>query len=149
MKIAIAISLNPELNAKYRELQSTPWIKDAEIHLINVFHTHNYLLGTEDIPLAYPIETNLEEIKKSTINYLKRVGRESFNQVPEDRIHFECLFSDDPKQTFCDYVNDIKADLSIILTRKKRGFFESSFGQYVSRHSNSHVLLLKETNEDD
>lgn len=149
MKVIIAASLNPELNVKFKELQTTNWLKGAEIHLVNVFHTHNYILGTEDIPLVYPIETDLEEIKKSTINYLKRLARESFHEIPEKQIHFECLFSDDPKQAFCDYVNEVKADLTVILTRKKRGFFESSFGQYVSRHSNSNVLLLRETNVGD
>jgi nucleotide-binding universal stress UspA family protein len=149
MKIAIAISLNPELNSNYKELQTTNWLKEAEIHLVNVFHTHHYMLGMEDIPLAYPIETDLEEIKKSTLSYLKRVAREAFDQISETQLHFHCLFSDDPKQEFCDFVNSQKVDLSIILTRKKRGFFESSFGQYVSRHSDSNVLLLKQTNEND
>lgn len=148
MKIAIAISLNPELNSNFKQLQPINWPKEAEIHLVNVFHTHNYMLGMEDIPLAYPIEADLEEIKKSTFNYLKRVAREAFDQIPEAQLHFDCLFSDDPKREFCDFVNSQKIDLTIILTRKKRGFFESSFGQYISRHSDPHVLLLKQTNED-
>lgn len=148
MKVVVAVSLNPELNVRYKKLQSTNWLLGADVYLVNVFHTHNYILGTEDIPLAYPIEKDVEEIKSSTVKYLKRVGREIFSQIPENKLHCVCLFNDDPKHAFCDYVNEVGADLTIVLTRSKRGLFESSFGQYVSRHSNSNVLFLKESNED-
>jgi len=57
------------------------------------------------------------------------------------------LFGEDPKQAMIRYITEVQGDLIVVASRKERGVFESSFAQYVSKHTLANVLILKSRDE--
>jgi nucleotide-binding universal stress UspA family protein len=142
-KVVIAISLNDDMVETLRVVKHMDFLKNSEVHLVNVFNTVSYAFGFGEFPLVYPVEADRKLIEQSVLAKLVHVSGEIVPESFEGKLIQKCLFSDKPKERFCDYVNDIKADLVIVAAREKRGLFESSFAQYVGKNSKANILTLK------
>lgn len=139
-RVVIAVSLEETTHAHLATLRDLKFLNEAEVHFVHVFQTTNMGYGLGEYALVYPPEPDRKALEKSLIEALKKSCCDCF---PKGKVVYKCLFDQSPKEEFCLYAKEVEADTIIVFTREKRGFFESSFAQFVSRHSPCHTLILK------
>lgn len=142
-KVIVAVPLIENMAQMLSEVKEMEFLKDSEVHLVSVFNTINYAVGLGEFPLVYPVVEDREAIERSIVNKLKQVRSEILPSGIDNRAYVRCLFGENVKETFCSYAEEIKADAVIVATRKKRDFFESSFAQYVMKHLDADIIILK------
>jgi hypothetical protein len=142
-KIGIAINMNHPNLEVFEALGDVDIFQGSEIHLINVNLTTTYAIGLGEASIVYPLITEQKQIQDSTIGELKRLALKILPTKYQGKMEAVCLFSDDPKRKFCHYVEENGLDTVIVAAREKKGFFESSFTQYVTKHTKAHVIVLK------
>lgn len=142
-KVIIAVGLSNEMAELIKSVRDLEFLSHSEIHFVHVFNTMNYTTVFSDFPIIYPVEADLKAVEESVMSYIKKISHEILPKEFEGKIIHKCFFDAIPKQKFCDYVNEQKADLVIVPTREKRGLFESSFAQYVTKHTHANIILLK------
>jgi hypothetical protein len=143
-KVVVAVNLNLKLEEILKPLKGLDFLKYSEVHLVHVFQTTSYALGFSEYPLIYPLQEDQQVIEQSVTSLLQKIGGDLFGQEFEGKLVTHCLFSDNPKKKFCEYLQDQRAELAIVASRQQRGLFESSFAQYVARHSDAHLMVLKQ-----
>jgi nucleotide-binding universal stress UspA family protein len=139
-KVIIAVDMQNNFEQMLLPLSQLALLKEAELELVHIFQTTSFAYGFGEYSLIYPIEGEKQKIAEAVEKKLEKVGQELF---PGKKISCLCLFSDDPKDAFCRHAQERKSDLIIVAARRKRGIFESSFAQYVTKHSETHTLILK------
>ena len=142
-KIAIAVNLNDPNPEVFLSLKDLEFFQRSELHFVNINLTTTYAIGFGEASIVYPLITEQKEIHDSTIVELRRVASQLLPRNFQGKLVTECLFSDDPKRRFCQYVEENGVDTVILAAREKKGLFESSFTQYVTKHTRANVIVLK------
>ena len=144
--VAVGIAENDEGANSYEVLSEMSFLNHSTIHFVHVFKTILYssVIGPS---LIYPVAEERYKIEESMFQYLKRTFAPVVPASFEGQAHFKCLFSEVPKQALVKYATEVEADLVIVASRKERGIFESSFAQYVNKHTMADVLILKVRDE--
>jgi hypothetical protein len=142
-KVIIAVGLSDEMSEMIKPVRDLEFLVNSEIHFVHVFNTMNYTAVFSEFPIVYPIGADLKAVEESVLSFIAKISKEILPKSFSGKIVTKCLFDAIPKERFSDYVNDEKADLVIVPTRQKRGFFESSFAHYVNKHTNANMILLK------
>lgn len=126
----------------YELLRQMSFLNQSTIHFVHVFRTILYanVLGPT---LSYPLAEEREQVQESTFQYLKQKFTPALPEGFAGQVHFVCLFGEDPKRAMIKYMNKVDGDLLLVASRKDRGIFESSFAQYVSKHTSADLLILK------
>ena len=142
-KIAVAVNLNEPLSEILESMKSLDFINKSEVHFLNIYLTTTYAIGLGESAIIYPLETDQKKIREQTLERLDELGRSFLPKEFSGKIVSECLFSDDPKRKFCEYISEKGIDTVIVAAREKRGIFESSFTQFISKHTKANMLILK------
>jgi hypothetical protein len=142
-KVVIAMDLSQEPLDSLKSIKTLDFLNGSEIHFVHVFNTYNYSFMFGDFPLIYPIEADRKALEEGVINLLKEKTKGILPQGFSGTTVMKCLFADDPKSRFCEYLKVESPSLVIVPARKKHGFFDSSFAQYIGRHSEANLLILK------
>ena len=142
-KVIIAVGLNTGVGELLKPLKEMNFLDQSEIHFVHVFNTFNYTTVLSDFPFVYPIEADRSPIQKAILGLLDKTAKAVLPEGFKGKVIHECLFDESAKFKFSEYANDQKATLIIVPSRKKRGIFESSFAQYVHKHTEANLLLLK------
>ncbi len=142
-KVVMAIGMDDDMVERLKPVESMDFLQNCEVHFVTVFNTLNYGFVMGDIPLVYPVEADRKAIELSINDMLKNTSKQILPANFAGKLVFKCLFDQNPKALFSTYVEDVEADLVIIAAREKKGFFESSFTQYVSKHTRANLLVLK------
>ncbi len=142
-KVIVAVGLANEMVEMMKPIHEMEFLAESEIHFIHVFNTMNYTTVFSDFPIVYPIEADLKGIEESVLKFLAKTSKAVLPPNFKGKIVQKCIFDAFPKERFSEYVNENKADLVIVPTRQKRGIFESSFAQYVNKHTEANMVLLK------
>jgi hypothetical protein len=142
-KVAIAVNLNDPNLEVFESLKNLEFFQRCEGDFVNINLTTTYAIGFGEASIVYPLMTEHKEIHDSTIVGLKRVASQILPRNFQGKLITECLFSDDPKRRFCHYVEENGVDTVIIAAREKKGLFESSFTQYVTKHTKANLIVLK------
>lgn len=140
-KIAIAVDLQDTKKEQLRALRDLEFLKCAEIHFVYVYQTTSMIYGLGEFCQVYPLEFDRKGIGESLRKSLENFCQDTV-ETSEKVLH-HCLFDPNPREKFCAYAKEEKADMIIILTRERHGFFESSFAQFAARHSPCHTLILR------
>lgn len=140
-KVIVAVNLEETTKEQLAMLRSLEFLKKAEVHCVHVYHTTNMGYGLGEFSLALPVEPDRQALEKSLTETLKESCRDCFSG---EKVTYKCLFDADPKEEFCLYAKEVKADTIVVFSRAKHGIFESSFAQYVVRHTNCHTVILKD-----
>ena len=141
-RIVIAVDIAKEARGRFDELKDIHWTQEADIHLVYVFQEIGYNFSIDAYNMAYPLADDRVAIEKSVKSALKTLGEEVFPKGLN--IHTHCLFSENQKEKLCGVAQDLKADVVILAARKRHGIFESSFAQYMLKHSDRSLLILKD-----
>lgn len=142
-KVIVAVGLNDESSTLLKPMSEMDFLLESEIHFVHVFNTFNYTTVLSDFPFIYPIEADRAPIEKSILELLAKTSSEVLPKGFKGKIIYKCLFDENAKFKFSEYTNEQDASMVIIPTRKKREIFESSFAQYVNKHTKANLLLLK------
>jgi hypothetical protein len=143
-KVVVAVGMlddNLKLLAPMRQMS---FLSGCEVHFIHVFNTINYTTLIGDFPMVYPVEVDRNSIQESVVALLVKLSKEVLPTGFEGRVHHKCLFDESPKYKVSNYVKEIHADLVIIPTRQKHNFFDSSFAQYVNKHTSANMIFFKD-----
>lgn len=143
-RTVLSINLNEDGVAE--QLKSTKkmsFLKDSEIHLVYVFQTTSMSFGLGEMPSMYPTKSHEEAIRHSTSLLLQDLVTNNMGPEFQGKVHTHCLFAEDPKSHFCDFAKEKNIDLVVMWARQKRGFFDSSFSNYVTKHTDANVLVIK------
>jgi hypothetical protein len=139
--VAVGISNNAiELLSPMRDME---FLSHSEIHFVHVFNSFNYSSVPADLSSLYPVAPDLKVVELSIMDLLLKTSQEVLPPNFKGKVIQKFLFAENPKEKFVEYVTGEKADLVIIPTRQKRGYFESSFAQYVNRRTTANMFLLK------
>jgi nucleotide-binding universal stress UspA family protein len=142
-KVIVAVGLSNDMATMLKPLHNMDFLSVSEVHFVHVFNTMNYTTVFSDFPIVYPVETDLKGIDESVLAFLVKTSKEVLPTGFMGKVLHKCFFDPSPKDKFCDYVKETNADLVIVPTREKRGVFESSFAQYVNKHTKSNMIILK------
>jgi hypothetical protein len=142
-KVAVAINLNQPMTDILSALKAMDFINKSEVHFVNINLTTTYAIGLGESSIVYPLESDQKKIQESTVSALQKLASQLLSSKFEGDIITDCLFSDDPKRKFCRYVEEKNIDTVILASREKKGLFESSFTQYVTKHSRANMIILK------
>jgi nucleotide-binding universal stress UspA family protein len=140
-KIVVAVDLSHFGHTELKSLKQLHFLETAEIHFVYVFQTTNMRFPAST--LSYPLEEDRRLIEESTIATLAKLGSDYLPGERAAKLICKCLFAENAKEEFSEYVEEIHADTVVVMSRERRGFFESSFAQYLAKHSRSNVLILK------
>lgn len=142
-KIIVAVDFNNEIPNLLEDLKQLNIPQDSEIQFVHIASKIVYSFVFNNMPLVYPIEDDRKTIEEDTLVNLKKLSKAVLPEGFKGKVSHHCFFSENPKADFVEYVNSEKADLVIVATRKRKGFFESSFAQYVDRHTQANMLTIK------
>lgn len=142
-KIIIALDLQDQLPEVYKTLKEYEFIRGADVHVVYSFMTTTYAFGLGETALIFPIESDRKKLEESVVGMLTDISRSLFPKDFCANLSAHCLFSDRPKEKFCEFVEKEKIDMIIVATREKKGVFDSSFTHYLTKHTHSNVLILK------
>jgi hypothetical protein len=142
-KVLVAVGLSAEMTELIKPLREMDFLSHSEIHFVHVFNTMNYTTVFSDFPIIYPVEADLKAIEESVTAFISKITKEVLPKGFEGKVVQKCLFDAIPKEKFSAYANEHKFDLVIVPTREKRGLFESSFAQFVNKHTHANMILLK------
>lgn len=142
-KVVVAVGMFDPISKQMEPLKGLNFLSHSEVHFVHVFNMINYSTLTGDFPMVFPVEVDRKSIQESIVGLLKNISKEYMPPGFEGHIHHHCLFDESPKRKFSSFVKESHADLVIIPTREKHGVFESSFAQYVNKHTSANLILLK------
>jgi hypothetical protein len=142
-KVAVGINLNDPHTEIFKAMKQLDFLNNTEIHFVTVNMTTTYAIGLGESSIVYPLVDDQKKIQESTIAELGKLTATFLGHDIKSKIVTDCLFSDDPKRKFCEYVAEKNIDTIIVAGREKRGIFESSFTQYVNKHSHANMIVLK------
>lgn len=142
-KIAIGINLGEPLKEIFKALKELDFINHSEIHFVSINQTQIYMIGFGESAIIYPLEDDQKKIKAATLAELRELSKDILPKEFKGKVFHECLFADDPRARFCDYIEEKGIDTVIMAAREHKGFFESSFTQYISKKSKANVVILK------
>lgn len=143
-KVVIAVPLSEKMSQMLMSVREMEFLKDSDIHLVSVLNTMTYTVGMGDYPLIYPLMEDRRALEESITKKLTATAREILPKSAAEKVQVHCLFGDNPKERFCSFLEEVNADSVIVAMRKKRDFFESSFTQYVTKHTRANILILKD-----
>lgn len=142
-KVFIAVELNSTQKELLKPLKRMDFLAECEVSFIHVFPTMSYAVGFGECSLIYPVESDRKVIEQSALATLVKMAQEVLPAHFPGKVLQTVLFHDDPRKGFSDYAKEKKADTIIITTKRKHGFFESSFADYVNKHTDSTMIYLK------
>lgn len=142
-KVVVAVGMDEDMEERLKPVTGMDFLNNCEVHFITVFNTLNYGFAMGDFPLVYPVEADKKVIEVTINEMLKATSKKILPAGFKGKVIHECLFDQNPKALFSTYVEDVGADLVIIAAREKKGFFESSFAQYVGKHTKANLFILK------
>ena len=142
-KTIVAMNISDHVTEFLKPLKEMDFLAGSDIQFVFVFNTITYSFGLGEVPLVYPIEADRSVIEQSGLELMVKLTENVLPKNFEGKVSHKILFGDDPKAKFSRYVNEEKADLVIVPTRQKHGIFESSFAQYVNKHTTCSMILLK------
>lgn len=142
-KVVVAVSLDDNTHEQLSPLRDMEFLTHCEVHFVHVFNIIRYTGVIFEFPIAYPYQADNKPIEESVLAILTKIAKEALPKNFDGKVVHRCLFYENPRHGFSEYVNETKADLVIIPTRKKHGFFESSFAQYINRHTEANMFFLK------
>jgi hypothetical protein len=142
-KVGVAINLNDPVPDILSCLKTMDFLNGSEVHFVTVYLTTTYAIGLGETSIIYPFESDRKQIREVAQKKLREVSREVLPKHFKGQVIEECLFSDDPKRKFCDYISENHLDTVIVASREKRGIFESSFAQFITKHSQANIIILK------
>lgn len=140
-KVVIAVDIQIATSDQLSQLKWLNILRNAEVHFVHVYQTTIMTYGMGEYCQMYPAEADRKSIALSVTKIMDKLYEGSLG--PETKIVTHCLFDENPKEEFCAYAKEVKADTMIIFTRERHGLFDSSFAQYAARHSPCHVLILR------
>lgn len=142
-KVVLAVSLRDDLVNLLAPLRDLEFLSKSELHFVHIFPTVSMPTMYSEHSLTFPVTDHRKEIEAKVLAELEIKTKEFLPARFEGKIVYRCLFDQSPKERFCQYVDELRANLVIVPTRKRRGFFESSFAQFVSRHADANMIFLK------
>jgi nucleotide-binding universal stress UspA family protein len=142
-KVVVSILGEGEEVEIFKVLKDSSLSKPKEIHFVTLVRSIEYGYGLGEYNLIFPVTEDREKIREEKIQKMKSLVEKNLSKDLIGSIKYECLFDENPKHKLCDYVSDNQIDLIIMVARKKRGLFESSFTQYVAKHTDADVMILK------
>lgn len=142
--VIVAVGMTDDVFKLLAPLRDMSFLSHTEVHFVHIYKTVNYTSYLGDFPSPFPAEEERASVRESIETLLRKLSTEVLPISFEGKVHHQCLFGEGPKYKLCDYIQEVNADLVIIPTRKKHDLFESSFAQFLSKHSSSSVLILKD-----
>lgn len=142
-KVFIPIEISNESADYLSALKELDFLGQGEVHFIHLFQTMTYAFGIAESPLSFPTEVDRQGIEKAGVELMKTIGEKILPLNFKGKVEYRMRFSDDPKRCFVQLVKDEGPDLIIVPCRAKHGLFESSFSDFVGKHTSCNLLLLK------
>jgi len=140
-KTVIAYDFLDDDNA-LRPLEHLSFLASSEIHFVHIVPEISDVNGVS-LEVMFPKKETINSIRESVLLKMKRAALEVLPDSFSSKVTYTCLFSEDVREAFCQYLVDQQADLAIVVARQKRGIFDSSFSYYAGKYSPCSVLVLK------
>lgn len=139
--VIIAMPMDKEMQKKiFDGLKKFPWLEETSMEFVHVFKQESYPYMLP--PTIYPTPEQTNEIRRTIEEILEGVTQE----VKALSKTSHCLFHESPKEGLVDYLEKKNPDLCIGFSKERhglKGYFHSSFTEYLIKHSHVPVLILR------
>ncbi len=125
-----------------KPIHKMDFLVNTEIHIVHIVKRVFYGDGLS-FNVTFLEQEDQAPLRIAIINTMKDFVHGILPTCHVGKVKFECIFGDDPKEDFCRYLQSSKADLGLIASREKHGFFDSSFAYYVSTHAPCSVIVTR------
>lgn len=140
-RAVVAVDTSHDLSI-LKPIHRMDFLTNSEIHLVHVVQEIDYTDGLS-FSVSIPLIEDMADFKLAVINKMKSVSDDILPYGFQGKVIYSCLFAYDPCLSFCRYLDEVKADLAVVVTREKRGLFESSFARNLGKHASCNVLVHK------
>lgn len=117
----------------------------SELHFVHVFETK--VFANDFTITVYPTTEQFPEIDEAVIRTLKSKSQEVLKKLKNPpKTFYKCLHSTNSKEETVQYLRETNADIVVVLTRGLsgvKGFFSSSFADFLVRHAPCNVLVVR------
>jgi nucleotide-binding universal stress UspA family protein len=148
-KLCVCIRPEAELVGVIKnELKQIDLGQYDEVHFVHGFQTQVY--ADMFYISSYPSEEQSQEIENSISDYLKMLSKETIPESSQTKIVHKCMFSNSPKVTVKEYVEQQKIDDMMIATRGDLGLktlFSSSFAEYMVKFAPCRLIIVRSQHE--
>lgn len=142
-KVVIPVLMNDNLVIQLNFLKEMQFLNHSEVHFVHIYQTITQAALVGDKIFVYPPKAEREQIEKDITERLKMI---SFEVLPigfKGLAKQSCLFSDYPRNHMAELIKESNTDLVIIPTRKKHGLFDSSYAQFLNKHTDANIFFIK------
>jgi hypothetical protein len=145
-KVVIAVNFIDQSLETLKAIHRMEFLASSEIHFVHIVPELTY--STElGVTLVLPDNDRKNSIRETIVSKMKSISAQVLPYSHKGKVVYECLFSADQKNDFCQYLDDVQANLVIVAARKKRELFASSFTYYIGMNSSVSTLVLKQSGE--
>ncbi len=120
-------------------------VSSAEVHLVHIFETRVY--NNEFAVSVYPSPDQYKEVDEAVVRILKEKADDLFKKITKpQKCIYKCLHSTNVKDEMMEYLKAVNPDLVVVPTRGLsgvKGFFSSSFADFLVRHSPCNILVVR------
>lgn len=140
-KIVVALDLQDSSSSHLRRLQDLDLPKGAEVQFVYIYQTAITTYGLGEFCQIYPTDPDRSELELAIVSAMMKRCQDVSGIT--DNVIYRCLFDENPKEEFCLYAKEVKADTLVVFTRERHGLFDSSFASYAAKHSPCHLIIIK------
>ncbi len=140
--IVLCVDLNQKCLDTFKSLPRTLDLQNCKVHLIHAFEIHFYNIDL--LPVLYPTEEQYPDIERSTLAILNQLGADL--ELDPRNLVTECFFTHSREEKVKEYLNEVKAGLTVVATRGQHGIeglFSSSLADFLVKYSPCHVLVMR------
>lgn len=123
-------------------LNRLDFLKTSDIFLVHVSRSTDHSLFPELKLAFYPSGEEKIILEQAIIGKLNQIKNSMVSSGRSGEIQVECLFSGNPKKSFCQFASEINSDLILLMAEKSK-FPIASFVQYQIDHSKIPVFILR------
>jgi nucleotide-binding universal stress UspA family protein len=144
-KTMICVNLESDTLDHFKSVLSDwQWSKNDEVHFVHGFQVQYY---ADNFNITtFPGTEDQKGIESAVIEALLPFEDQVLSGAQKPKVFNKCILASNTKSEIVKYAKDNEIDEMIISTKLKSGidnFFSSSFTEYMLRHANCSIRVLR------
>ena len=139
-KVLVPVDLCQENEEALKAIHRMDFLRDANVHFI--YAVQDLIYSEDVLNYSYLLEQR-PEIEADVLKKMKELSTVVLPEGHTGKVHYHCVFGIGTKETICRFITELRPELTIIATREKHGYFQSSFAAYLGTRAPGDVLIVR------
>lgn len=140
-KVVIALDTSLERD-QLKVFSGMDFLKNCDVTLVHLVQEVDYSDGIS-FNVAFPTDEDKSKLTDAVIEKMKQLSLEILPPGHLGSIDYVCLFAENIKDAFCQYLAETKVRLAVVASFHRHSVFDVSFGDYLSKKAPCGVLVIK------